>query len=238
MATKQLDKILLDGSTTIQQKIDCLKLLKVVVKNLSDPAKSSDPKYRQLKLDNPKVSTKLMACPAAVPLLVALGFSEEITTEGAPILKYLSPAVDHAAMGAMMTDIAKTLEQLDGPGNNAQNKKPKLVATNQLATSASINTTTKATPATISRKSSTSSTTSTGTEKLSEKQKANKMREAKELRDREIAKAHRKQNVALLKQDKHVRQNDDNWTSGVSAACSKSGNTITTFRDKYGEGEG
>jgi hypothetical protein len=37
--------------------------------------------------------------------------------------------------------------------------------------------------------------------------------------------------VAKLKQDKQ------DWKSGVSAACSKSGTGISTFHDKYGEGE-
>ena len=35
--------------------------------------------------------------------------------------------------------------------------------------------------------------------------------------------------------DKYVRENDENWTSKQSAACVKSGDGISTFRDKYGE---
>lgn len=204
-----------------------LKLLKVVVKNLSDPAKSADPKYRQLKMDNEKVRTKLTACPAAVPLLLALGFAEEVVTGAvpSPVLRYTSPVVDHAAMSHMFQEISTTLSQLDGP-ENAQNKKPKLDAANVVRTTS--------TAAPTTQKKVVHAVDHT---KMSEKQKARLLREDKERKEREKAKAVRKANVALLKQDKYVRENDDNWTSGVSAACAKSGQSISTFRDKYGEGE-
>ena len=53
-----------------------LKLLKVVLKNLSDPMKSKDPKYRQLKLDNEKIRSKLVVHPAVMNYLKSLGFLE------------------------------------------------------------------------------------------------------------------------------------------------------------------
>jgi PUB domain len=238
MASKHLDALLLDGSTTVQQKIDCvstvgmcsdlyflflgsrsspslvctlclqLKLLKVVTKNLSDPAKSSDPKYRQLKLDNATVRTKILACPSAVPLLQSLSFVETLESD-IQVLRVEEHLVNHAAMTAMMNDITSTLSMLDGQAN-LQNKKPKHDPGNTVATSAT-------------------------TDKLSEKQKARMLLEEKQEKERELAREHRKKNVALLKQDKYVRQNDENWTSGVSAACAKSGDSISTFRDKYGE---
>ncbi|CAJ1945952.1 unnamed protein product [Cylindrotheca closterium] len=74
-------------------------------------------------------------------------------------------------------------------------------------------------------------------EKLSEKQKARKLLEEKEKLEKTKAKENRKRNLALLKADKHTRENDPNWKPGVSAACAKSGTGISTFRDKYGEGE-
>merc|ERR1719461_2311933 len=70
---------------------------------------------------------------------------------------------------------------------------------------------------------------------LTEKQKARILIEEKERREREEARAHRKRNLALIKQDKYVRENDQNWKSGPSAACAKTGSSISTFRDKYGE---
>lgn len=72
-------------------------------------------------------------------------------------------------------------------------------------------------------------------EKLSEKQKARIMMEAKEKRERDEAKMHRKKTAALIKADKFVRENDANWTSQPSAACSKAGKGISTFRDRNGE---
>ena len=190
---------------------------------MSDPAKSADPKYRQLKLSSEKVRTKLLSCAAAVPLLQALGFVE-VDGEGdgdgsAPFLRYASDVVDHAAMSHMMNEIASTLTQLDQ--SNIQNKKPKLDANNVNSSTTSSSTIKKA--------------HSMPHSKLTEKQKARRLLEEKERQERETAKAVRKANVALLKQDKYVRENDDNWTSGVSAACAKSGDSISTFRDKYGE---
>jgi PUB domain len=250
MASKHLDALLLDGSTTVQQKIDCvstfvrargrpfpcsfplilvppfvscivwktylqLKLLKVVTKNLSDPTKASDPKYRQLKLDNETVRTKILACPSAVPLLQALAFVETVEEpHNVQVLRVEEHQVNHAAMTAMNQDINTTLATLDGQAN-LQNKKPKYNINSD-------NTTT--TPAAAAT-----------TDKLSEKQKARRLLAEKEEKERELAREYRKRNVALLKQDKFVRQNDENWTSGVSAACAKTGDSITTFRDKYGE---
>ena len=72
-------------------------------------------------------------------------------------------------------------------------------------------------------------------EKLSEKQKARMLLEEKERLEKEKAKENRKRNLALLKEDKHTRENDPNWKPKVSAACAKSGSGISTFRDKYGE---
>jgi hypothetical protein len=45
----------------------------------------------------------------------------------------------------------------------------------------------------------------------------------------------REKNLQALKQDEHVRRNDANWKSGVSSAMAKTGSSISTFRDKYGE---
>jgi len=85
------------------------------------------------------------------------------------------------------------------------------------------------------RGSSSISTASTTTGRISEKQKARMLLEKKEREEKEKAKRARKQTEAQIKQDKFVRENDENWTSKQSAACVKSGDGISTFRDKYGE---
>ena len=81
----------------------------------------------------------------------------------------------------------------------------------------------------------TSMSSSTTTGELSEKQKARLLMEEKERKEKEAAKAARKKTAALIKADKYVRENDENWEFKQSAACVKSGTGISTFCDKYGE---
>lgn len=72
-------------------------------------------------------------------------------------------------------------------------------------------------------------------EKLSEKQKARRLLEEKQIQEKLAAKENRKRNLAMLKEDKRARESDPNWKPKVSAACAKAGTGISTFRDKYGE---
>lgn len=194
--------------------LEQLKLLKVVIKNLVDPTKQHDPKYRQLKLDNDKVRAKLLACQSAVPLLHALGFVETtVVEEDGKVVRLLQIeqglGVDPTVMEDALKEITSTLSQFDRDSNGEKQNNPK--------------------------KPRMTSTTTTAVGPLSEKQKARRLLDEKQQKERDLAKQQRKQNVALLKQDKYVRQNDENWESGVSAACAKSGGSISTFRDKYGE---
>ena len=59
-----------------RQKAAALSLLRTVVKNLSVPTKSQDPKYRQIRLSNEKVKARLLPCPSAVDYMKAIGFVE------------------------------------------------------------------------------------------------------------------------------------------------------------------
>lgn len=70
---------------------------------------------------------------------------------------------------------------------------------------------------------------------ISEKEKARQLLEKKREREVQEAREARRKTSNLIKQDKYVRENDDNWESKQSAACVKSGSGINTFRDKYGE---
>lgn len=178
-----------------------LKLLKVVLKNLADPAKAQDPKYRQLKLDNEKIRAKLVVYPQAMNYLRALGFVESKDETGAPIIRI--ETVDSNAMDASFQEVAQALDLIAPP---VSNKKAKIVGEDPL-------------------------------NKLTGKQKSRILMEEKERLDREKAKEVRKHNVAMIKQDKYVRENDPNWQSGVSAAAAKNGSGISTFRDKYGEND-
>merc|ERR1712071_456944 len=72
--------------------------------------------------------------------------------------------------------------------------------------------------------------------RTSEKQKARLLLEKKREREKEEAKEARRKTSNLIKQDKFVRENDENWKSKQSAACVKSGSgdAITSFSDKFG----
>ena len=83
---------------------------------------------------------------------------------------------------------------------------------------------------------SAASASSSTTGRMSEKQKARQLMEKKRQKEAEEAKEARKKTSKLIKQDKYVRENDENWTSKQSAACVKEGSAISTFRDKFGEG--
>ncbi len=74
-------------------------------------------------------------------------------------------------------------------------------------------------------------------ERLSEKQKARILAEKAKALERSQAKAQRQKLTQLILQDKYVRENDENWTSAPSAAGAKTGNSISTFRDRFGETE-
>lgn len=80
-------------------------------------------------------------------------------------------------------------------------------------------------------------TSGTTTTELTSKQKARIVTEQAALKEKEVARAARKRTAAQIKTDKYVRENDPNWKPAVNAAAAKSGDSITTFRDKYGEND-
>ena len=81
---------------------------------------------------------------------------------------------------------------------------------------------------------SSSSNTSTGST-MSEKQKARQLAEQRAAKEKEEARLARKRTQQQIKADKYVRENDPNWKPVVNAAAAKTGDSIFTFRDKYGE---
>jgi PUB domain len=88
-------------------------------------------------------------------------------------------------------------------------------------------------PKTVSTSSSSASLS--GMEAPSERQKARMLRDEAERIEREVAREERKRTVHQIKTDKHVRENDPNWKPSVAAAVAKAGDTMSTFRDKFGE---
>eukprot|EP00545_Synedropsis_sp_CCMP1620_P007899 CAMPEP_0119015240 /NCGR_PEP_ID=MMETSP1176-20130426/10664_1 /TAXON_ID=265551 /ORGANISM="Synedropsis recta cf, Strain CCMP1620" /LENGTH=229 /DNA_ID=CAMNT_0006968517 /DNA_START=86 /DNA_END=775 /DNA_ORIENTATION=+ len=217
-----LQNLILDKTTTAEQKADCLKLLKVVLKNLADPVKSQDPKYRQLKLENAKVASKILPCPSSMEYLKAIGFVQVLDeSDGAKVLRVVE-TTNVSLMAASLQEVSNGLAMV-APKDDAK----KIVKKHRIASPVE-----EKKEDTIRNKLVVPPVVE---ERLSEKQKANRMMEQKRDREREEAKLHRKKTAALIKKDKFVRENDENWTSQPSAACNKAGKGISTFRDNFGE---
>lgn len=192
-----------------------------MVKNLADPVKSNDPKFRQLKLSNEKIKTKIKPFPSAIDYMKAIGFSQVTDSDGEEYLRIdATKTIDVSNMQSSLVELNNALEMLTPKDVNPSFTEEKKAADGLLPRK---------------RTQPTSMSSSTATEKLSEKQKARLLMEEKERKEKEAAKAARKKTAALIKADKYVRENDENWESKQSAACVKSGTGISTFRDKYGE---
>lgn len=231
------DLILVTKATaTKEQKVDCLKLLRIVVKNLSDPLKSQDPKYRQLRLSNEKVRAKLLPCPSAVEYMKAIGFMKITDDDGAEYLRIeAGKDVNVINMQASLVELTNAVEML---APDALSKSPASSAppSRSSSTGSFAGVEEKKTPeGIIVRRSDSSVSASSASGRMSEKQKARALLEQKRKREQEEAREARARTSAQIKVDKHVRRNDENWKSGQSAACVKGGTGISTFRDKYGE---
>mmetsp|Transcript_29364 Transcript_29364/g.41087 ORF Transcript_29364/g.41087 Transcript_29364/m.41087 type:complete len:247 (-) Transcript_29364:54-794(-) len=227
-----LQNLVICTNMSIQEKIDCFKVLKVVVKNLADPVKANDTtmKYRQLRLSNPKIHQTVGRHGEAMAYLQAIGFvitqDETTTKEKESLLKLKDSIVNVALFQTSLQEVTTALEMVDSSSSN--------------------NTTTNTNKRSLSRCSSSNSSTysssSNNEEKkssyeprMTEKQKARLLLEQKEKEEKQKAKQLRKQTSAQIKMDKHVRLNDPNWKPSVAAAAAKAGDSMSTFRDKYGE---
>lgn len=223
-----LQHLILDSKTiaTKEQKIACLKTLRIVVKNLADPLKNADPKYRQLKLSNEKVKAKITPCPSALDYMKALGFT--VVSEGGEEYLRFSRTVIVSDMEASLVELNNAIDMLVPKDQSAsssmsfseEKKTPEGIIIRQRSSG-------------VSAASVSSSSAATG--KMSEKQRARLLMEKKRHQEAQEAKKARQKTSNLIKQDKYVRENDENWTSKQSAACVKSGTGINTFRDKFGE---
>jgi hypothetical protein len=187
--------------------------------------KSQDIKYRTLKLDNPKLSQKLLFFAKEVMELLegTCGFVSTCSSgsdDGGAnnILQLATPPSDFTRSSILMPllqAIGVGLAQLNNSGST---------------------TTTSSDPAiTLTNKKPRITTIAPVEEQLTGKQKARRLLEQTELLEKQKTKEHRQRQLKLLKQDKLTRETDPNWKPGLSAACAKSGSSISTFRDKYGE---
>jgi hypothetical protein len=197
-----------------------------VTKNLADPVKCMDEKYRQLKLDNEKIQSKLSPCQAdALGYLKRLGFVEEgnvlrvvgavnlVTLQGA--LVEVTSVLDRLATSPVsMAVAAPSVEKL------SEKQKARMLIEEKER---------------VEKDESRKRRKATAPSVLSEKQKARMLLEEKERVEKEEIRRRRKATAQLIQQDKYVRKHDENWTSKPSAAVNKTGNAISTFRDRHGE---
>ena len=192
----------------------------MVLKNLIDASKGglegdAGIKYRTLKLDNPKLQSRLFCCPCVKTLLLDASLVGMVSTDTTLVAKDAPSASIRDAIGLkVLPSIATaqtTLQTRIDAAAAASNKKAKLTEHND------------------------NSIVSVPTEKLSEKQKARRLMAEKERLEKEKAKAFRKETKAKIAADKLVRQKDENWKPSVSAAADKTGTGLLTFRDRHGE---
>ena len=238
-----INRLVQDASFSVEQKIQALKTLQIVIKNLLDPVKSQHVKYRTLKLDNVKLQERLLYIPYIQTDVLErhLGFvpsnsSSSTITDGGEnnneqeailVVHQINVDATNQVQKAIMTSLQQLGDCDDAVGNvmtsnnnSSSNKKLKLVVAGDNTKNNN-----DGTPVIV-----------VGMEKLSEKQKARRLlQEKQEQEKQQDAKQERQRTLALFKQDCMVREMDPNWKPGLSAACAKSGSSISTFRDKYGE---
>lgn len=189
---KYIQTFELDVNLSAKSKSESLKFLGVILKNLLE--KGSDPKYRQVRLSNPKIQ-RLTSHTSVLSYLIQAGNFTKVQEDGETFLR--CPTLPNASL------LQNCLAEIEGAKNRVD---------------ASIG----------------------GLEQsysgpLSEKQKARMLREEAEQAQKEADKKARLDTVAKIAADKHVRENDPNWKPSVSAAAAKAGDSMSTFRDKYGE---
>lgn len=207
-----------DVNLSPKTKQEVLKFLSIVVCNLVE--KPEEPKYRQLRLQNVKIQRYTTHPSIMAYLQQVLGFELVNETDSEGSSESLLRIVDVSRS----TSVFSLRDEL-------QMVTTVLKRVDLLVDTSSIR------PKVISNSSSTSSLHSdeSTNSKLTEKQKARKLMEERETLQKLKDEQARKRTIQQLQDDKHVRANDPNWKPSVSAAAAKSGDSMSTFRDKFGE---
>ncbi|OEU13188.1 hypothetical protein FRACYDRAFT_243099 [Fragilariopsis cylindrus CCMP1102] len=214
-----------------------LKTLTVVLKNIIDPKKGGVAgedglKYRTLKLDNPKLKSRLFSSNEfyVLDLLTSsdlVGMTRMTQQENSNILimndvptQSIQDSIGLRILPALTTTQIKIALEISTTANvSSSNKKTKFACTDHTS---------------LNNTSSASSSMIPG-EKLSLKQIARRELELKRQKEKQQDKLHRKNTKAQIAEDKKTRETDENWKPKVSAAADKSGAGIQTFRDRHGE---
>lgn len=235
-----------DVNVSASDKASCLKLLGIVVKNLSDPEKVQEEKFRLLRLNNPKIQVLVRHSIIVSYLEQVIGFKRQVIKEDNSDVTVLR--MDHipaqTSMFAEWGNVTKALERVNltlPPPPQQPSSNPKVLSIKHSTSSMSIDSTSASIQSGISTATSTSLSDGQQQQQqpvgvvLTEKQKARILLEQKQAMEKEQERKERKRTSAQIKADKYVRENDPNWKPSVSAAANKNGSSMQTFRDKFGE---
>lgn len=226
-----------------------LKLTRTVTNNLV--VHPGEDKYTSIRLTG-KAGAKLQAAPESVAFLRSFGF--EVSADGETLAIAPAAAVQGAAAApAVVAALAAVEEALAAATPAPQPSAAAAPAAAAEAPSSGLSLRQQARlreeqrqeqvarsqrDALHARAAAASASASDPYAGLSLKQKAARKRELEAAKATERKRVEREEQLAKLAQDKHVRQHDENWTSGVSAAAGKGGEVINTFRQKFGEDKG
>jgi hypothetical protein len=184
-----------------------LKTLKTLVSNIAK--NPSEEKYHGIKLSNPKIQERLGSTPQNIMFLKAMGF-QEVQEGEERMLKITADRVNQAEFCTMQKVLEEAVEARSG------------VLQREPLAPASTN------PALTRPKEYKKP-------KLSMKAQAIRDKEERAIQERAQRLADKQVQLKRIAADKHARANDPNWKAGVSAAMAKGGDSISTFRDKFGE---
>eukprot|EP00529_Nitzschia_sp_RCC80_P032494 CAMPEP_0113455884 /NCGR_PEP_ID=MMETSP0014_2-20120614/8602_1 /TAXON_ID=2857 /ORGANISM="Nitzschia sp." /LENGTH=232 /DNA_ID=CAMNT_0000347321 /DNA_START=50 /DNA_END=748 /DNA_ORIENTATION=+ /assembly_acc=CAM_ASM_000159 len=217
---QSMDSLMNDTSLSLEQKLDVVKTLSTVLRNLEK--KGTDIKYRTLNLNNEKLQGRLFSFLGTESLLLnVVGFTKtdggnELVLKDAPSSFFLT-RLSQEWLPVLLSTQSTLISMGDSNSTDASTaKKAKLTKSSSSLSSAS-------------------TSSSTSTSMLSEKQKARRLLEEKKEKEKMEAKLAKERTRAQIAADKRVRMEDENWKPSVSAAAAKGGTQLQTFRDRHGE---
>ena len=196
-----LQHLVLDPNSTHDEKIGCLGILRTVVKNLADPSKSADPKYRQLRLSNDRVRARLSPCPAALDYVKALGFVVVVVAvgeDGAGECLRLDRAMAPSDAEASLAELDGAIGMLVPPPGGAEQRRRSSSSAEEERGSAAAAAAAAPDPASSAPPPGGGATTATV--RVSEKERARALLEKKRQAEAREAKEARRRTSDLIKQ--------------------------------------
>jgi hypothetical protein len=201
-----------DVNVSASTKSECFKFLRVIIQNLLKTDGDDLTKYRQLRLTNAKVQRITGHAAVLAYLQQTIGF-ERVLENGESLLRILGREAEPSTLQTALAQVTAAQERI-------QCLLPRIHTVSNSSSAASL-----PDVAVVTQPQP----------QLTAKQQTRILSEKRELADKEAARVARKRTVAQIKADKHVRENDPNWKPAVSAASAKNGDTMESFRGKFGE---